>query len=419
MGKIKLGIMGGGRGADFLNSTPLFPDVELVAVCDFYKPILERMQFLAENRGMNQIKYYMDFEEFIQHDMDAVILANYAHRHAPYAIRLLDSGRHVMSEVLACSNMKEAVELIEAVERSGKVYSYAENYCYTPVRQEMYERYQRGDIGELMYAECEYVHDCFSDPLNQWWMLTYGERDHWRNQMSSTFYCTHSLGPILHITGLRPVKVSGFQTQNMPYAWNEGSGAGCGGIEMVTLENGAIVKSLHGSLKKHENVYYLVGDKGNLTENNGISVYIENEPRAYGTTETYMPEPKNVDAANAGHGGGDYYTLAYFFGAIRGDQEAIKNTLDVYAAVDMTIIGILAYRSICNGNVSIDIPNLRNPEEREAYRNDTFCTFPEIAGDMWVSNSLTADPIPDSVYDVVRGRWEEYLKNKHDEFLNN
>ena len=62
MGKIKLGIMGGGRGADFLNSTPLFPDVELVAVCDFYKPILERMQFLAENRGMNQIKYYMDFE---------------------------------------------------------------------------------------------------------------------------------------------------------------------------------------------------------------------------------------------------------------------------------------------------------------------------------------------------------------------
>jgi len=417
MKKIKLGVMGGYRGRSFLRSSPLFPDVELVAVCDFYKPALEHMQAIAEEEGMNQITYYLDFEEFIKHDMDAVILANYAHQHAPYAIRLLDSGRHVMSEVLACTNMKEAVELIEAVERSGKIYSYAENYCYTPVRQEMYDRYRRGDIGELMYAECEYVHDCFSDPNNQWWALTYGDRNHWRNQMYSTFYCTHSLGPILYITGLRPVKVSGFETQNMPYAWNEGSSAGCGGIEMVTLENGAIVKSLHGFLKRHESNYYLVGDKGNLTEKDGISVYIETEPRTLGTTETYMPEPKNVKALNAGHGGGDFYTSAYFFGAIQGDQEALKYMLDVYAAVDMTIIGILAYRSICNGNASIDIPNLRNPEERDAYRNDTFCTFPDIAGDMWVPNNFHAAPIPDSVYDVVRGRWESYLKNEREKFL--
>ena len=69
--------------------------------------------------------------------MDAVILANYANEHVPFGIRLMESGRHIMTECLTCATMKEAVELIEAVERTGMTYSYAENYCYTPVRWEM------------------------------------------------------------------------------------------------------------------------------------------------------------------------------------------------------------------------------------------------------------------------------------------
>ena len=38
--------------------------------------------------------------------------SNYAHEHAPFAIRLLNSGRHVASEVLPTKNMAEAVLLI-------------------------------------------------------------------------------------------------------------------------------------------------------------------------------------------------------------------------------------------------------------------------------------------------------------------
>ena len=59
--------------------------------------------------------------------MDAVILANFANEHAPYAIRLLNSGRHVASEVLAVKDMAEAVALTVAVEQSGEVYAYLEN----------------------------------------------------------------------------------------------------------------------------------------------------------------------------------------------------------------------------------------------------------------------------------------------------
>ena len=72
----------------------------------------------------------------------------------------------------------------------------------------------------------------------------------------------------------------------------------------------------------------------------------------------------------------------------------------------MCMPGTLGYRSIANGNAPIKLPNLRNKEERDAYRNDTFCCFPECAGDMYISNNLWGDPeIPDEVFTEVERRW--------------
>ena len=73
--------------------------------------------------------------------------------------------------------MKEAVELVEAVEQSGLVYAYGENYCYMPASYEMKKLYASGEIGEFEYGEGEYIHNC--EPI--WPSITYGEPDHWRN----------------------------------------------------------------------------------------------------------------------------------------------------------------------------------------------------------------------------------------------
>jgi predicted dehydrogenase len=154
--------------------------VELVAICDKYEEGLEKMK--AENEGLN-ITYYTDFDEFIKHDMDGVVLANYANEHAPFAIKAMKAGFHVISEVLPCLTMKEAVELIETIEQTGKTYCYAENYCYMPGPYEMRRLYKSGVIGELDYCEGEYVHNC----EDGWTSLTYGDPNHWRNLMHSTF----------------------------------------------------------------------------------------------------------------------------------------------------------------------------------------------------------------------------------------
>ena len=140
MAKIKIGVFGAGRGMSAVHQLLRHPHAEFVAVCDKYKPLLDSCRKQAEAAGLYNVAYYERFDDFIQHDMDAVILANYAHEHATFGMRLLESGRHIMTECLTCANMAEAVALIETVERTGKIYAYAENYCYVPTRYEMRRR---------------------------------------------------------------------------------------------------------------------------------------------------------------------------------------------------------------------------------------------------------------------------------------
>ena len=412
MAKLKIGVFGAGRGMTMVNVLLKHPDAELVAICDKYRPILDKAGEKAKEAGLD-IALYEDFDEFFKHDMDAVVLANYATEHSIFAVRLLDSGRHVMSEVLPCETMAQAVELVEAVERSGKVYAYAENYCYMDHTFEMWRRYERGDVGEVMYGEGEYIHDCSSI----WPGITYGERNHWLNRMYSPFYCTHSIGPMLTITGRRPVQVVGFETQLCKQKYSLGSWKGgmCPGIEMLTLDNGAILKSVHGGLKREPGSinYEIYGTKGSMESNRlpgkKVSVYIEGEKLCKGETEWYDPE-KFVSpdlARNFGtHGGSDFYATHFFIEKILGRPDGEKYSIDVYQALDMGICGIMAYRSILNGNKPMPIPNFRNPEEREAFRNDHASTDPDIAGDQLLPAYHTGSVVePDEVYDHIREIW--------------
>ena len=106
------------------------------------------------------------------------------------------------------------------------------------------------------------------------------------------------------------------------------------------------------------------------------------------------------------HGGSDFYATHFFIEKILGRPDG-KYAIDVYQAVDMGICGILAYRSVLNGNIPVKVPNLRNKEERDAWRNDNACTTPEVAGDQLLPRtSLPHDEIPASTYENHKYLWE-------------
>ena len=365
---------------------------------------------------------YENFEDFFNHDMDAVVLANYANEHAPYAIRLLKSGRHVMSEVLPAETMAQAVALIEAVEESGKVYAYAENYCYMWHTFEMRRRYEAGEIGEIQYCEGEYIHDC----TNITPRLTYGDPDHWRNNSYPNFYCTHSLGPLMTITGCRPVRVNGMVTQHNTAI--RPTGRKCGdraAIEMVTFDNGAIARSVHECLKREPGStnYRLYGMKGCMESElftpsyapeeaePELHVYKEGEKLCVGESEKYVPDPaafSGMAKEFTSHGGSDFYPTHFFIQKILGNPEGEKYSIDVYTAVDMGVVGILAHRSAIAGGVPMDVPNLRNKEERDAWRSDNKSTNRKISSgdDLLPCAPGGSVEYPDSVYAEMKALFE-------------
>ena len=416
MKKVRIGVLGGYRGSSMINYCKRADNAEVVAICDKLPEVLEKQRQNAE--GLN-ITFYECFDDFIQHDMDAVVLANYANEHAPFAITALKRGLHVFSEVLPCQTMKEAVELIEAVEETGKIYAYGENYCYMPAPYEMKKLYQEGKIGEFEYGECEYIHNCESI----WPSITYGERDHWRNNMYSTFYCTHSLGPIIHATGLRPVSVTGFEGLKTERKLRTGAKGGQFGIEMVTLENDGIIKSIHGGLYRHSIWYSMYGAKGRMEcgredarDGHIHKIYVNSTPFSgdYANKKLESYEPKNdvvADVEGFGHGGSDFYSMYHFVEKILGNPDA--DIIDVYEAMDMFLPGMFAYRSILKGGIPVEIPNLRDKAVREQWRNDTACTDPKVAGDMLLPTFSKGTPdIDDGVYEHMKQLWQTEEKYK-------
>ncbi len=414
MKKIRIGVIGVGRGESMMAYCEAAGNAELVAVCDKWEEGLARCK-----KKHPQVTCYTSYDEFLTHDMDAVVLANYAHQHAPFAIKAMKAGKHVFSEVLPTQTLKEAVELVEAVEETGMVYAYGENYCYLPAPMEMRRLYQAGKLGEFEYGEGEYVHNTESI----WPSITYGEEDHWRNILHATFYCTHSFGPIRHITGLRPISVVGFEGVQNERRLRVGCKGGQYGVEMVTLENGAIVKSIHGPLYKNNVWYSVYGSLGRAesaregTDGGGLNkVFLDVDEfsgqYADRPIQAYEPvDPHAELSASFGHGGSDFHCMYNFVQKLLGDESA--DTIDVYEALDMSLPGLFAYRSILAGNAPMAIPNLRNKEERDAWRNDTACTDPNAAGDMLLPPFSKGTPqIAPEVYEEVRKKWLASLEHQ-------
>jgi len=200
--------------------------------------------------------------------------------------------------------MAEGVALVEAVENSDKVYGYGENCCFMPAAAEMRRLYRSGELGEFIYAEGQYIHDCERD----WNALTLGDPGHWRNWTPSTFYVTHSSGPIIWATGLRPVRLTGFETPGVVRAH---CGAQAGDMAVVTcqMSNGGIFSILPwGPLKRDYLIWLSIfGSKGTVElERNGswtgLRLFKDDGAGVSNYQGDYPPEVKAA-AGQADHGG--------------------------------------------------------------------------------------------------------------------
>lgn len=405
MEKIRLGVFGLGRGRSLFSSM-LAAGAEIVAVCEKSEARIEEAKKISPD-----VAVYRDFDEFINHPMDAVMLCNYFNEHAEYAVRCLERNIHVLSETMSNTTMADGVRLVRAAEKSKAFYMLAENYPFMVFNQEMRRIYREGTLGHVLFAEGEYNHPMNPENMGELVRLR-PSPEHWRNNLPRTYYITHSLAPLMYITGQRPIRVSA-----MP-VYGFGEEITC---PLNVRDRAAIITTLNddrsvfritgcAAFGYHENSYRICGERGQVenVRGSGGKVIVNYDkwtlPEGAENHLFYKPEFPEEDRAlieRSGHGGSDFYIFREFISCIR---EHRRPEFDEYFATTMASVGILAHRSILEGNKAFDVPDLRLEEDRIRYENDNASPFYGANGEL-----PTVPPCSDPSYKPSQTKLDAYM----------
>ena len=361
--ELKVGFVGAPRASAFIGTFQTVTETTPAALCDIRPEVLQQV---GDRFGIEQ--RYTDYEKMVETDLDIIVVTTPMPLHVPHSVMALKSGKHVLSEVPAATDLEQCWQLVSAVRESGKKYMMAENYTYMKPNVLVRELARRGLFGEVYFGEGEYVHELKG--LNE---VTVWRRK-WQTGRNGNTYPTHSLGPVIQWFEDRVATVSCFGSGHHykdprdDYYENEDTT-----LMLCKMQRGGLIKLRLDMLsnRPHNMTYYsLQGTKGCYEAARGFGdspkinlVDYSDKPNQWRSLwdfeEEFMPEiwrNPPEEALRAGHGGGDYFEVRGFIDAIINDT---KPPIDVYEAMDMTVPGLVSEESINNGGIPLPVPDFR------------------------------------------------------------
>jgi predicted dehydrogenase len=112
----------------------------------------KRAQAFAKKQGV--AKVHDDYPSLLADpDIDAVYNPLPNGLHAEWTLKALAAGKHVLCEKPFTSNAREAEEVHEAAEKSGRVVMEAFHYRYHPLARRLRDLVASGELGQLRYIE--------------------------------------------------------------------------------------------------------------------------------------------------------------------------------------------------------------------------------------------------------------------------
>ncbi len=386
--KIKLGIFGCRRGVSYAKAAKLTGLAEVVAVCD-----RDESTYNAIKEYCNEdARFFTDFDELLHSGIDAVVLTNYFSQHAPFAVKAMEHGISVFSETTAAVTMKECVELCRAYEKSGVAYMLAENYPYYKGAMEMRDVYRSGTLGEVLYADGEYVHPMSLESYRSYTP----NKNHWRALMPTSYYLTHSLAPLMYMTDSMPTTVNGkcVFAKNNEWEYEDEIRKDAATIMLCEMDCGALFKITGWAKYGPHGTWYRL-----CCKNGGVEMSRDNEELVRTVYNDWSvpagEKAKKIvladfgsdvkEARQCGHGGGDYFVTLEFLKCL---LEKRKPYFDVYRACAMSAVGILGWRSALDRGREFLIPDFSLEEERKIYEVDSLSPFPDENGVATYPNTI-------------------------------
>ena len=367
MSKVKVGVLGAGRGMNFVKQFHELPESEMVALCDAHPVRLERA---LESAGIEGLQGFDNYQEMLKQDLDIVVVATGAPDHGEHSCLALEAGKHVLSEVPAEVSLEACRKIVETVRRTGLKYMMGANTYFWGYLQEWKRLVAEGRLGEVHYAEGEYIHDVrgmfIKDPKTGYGIHP---RDlskfpdavkTWRGTLHPINYLTHDLGPLLEIMEDRCVSVNCLATEPI-VGPDFAPGAE---VAIFRTAKNRVIKILCAFSFVHPGHHFsmLMGTKGSIESPRGAAqdhvLFVEGENMSGWSRMSWDTKLLSGPAAAfaSGHGGADWHVSRSFLDAILEDKDP---PVDVYRSMDYTVPGICAVQSGQQGGQTVEIPDLR------------------------------------------------------------
>ncbi len=317
------------------------PNVEIVAVSDL---IPERCAGLAKAARCE--KTYPSLEDLVKDDrVEAVFVATDAPSHARHVIEVLKHGKHVVSAVPACfGSLEEGEQLFEAVKTAGELkYMMFETSSYHEDLYAMRQIYRAGGFGKIVYAEGEYYH-YMPEPIDSY--------NGWRVGLPPQLYPTHSNAYYLGVTdgSFTEVSCQGIPSAIPQFVDGKNPYRNRFGTEI------ALFRTSEGGTARMAVCWATPGSGGEMGRVRGQkgSFYDKYEgltPAQALPATKRLPLPPGLDPG--GHGGSHGHLTNEFVTAILEDR---KPLVDIAAALNMTVAGIVAHQSALKDGELLKIP---------------------------------------------------------------
>jgi predicted dehydrogenase len=198
--RVRLGLIGiGNQGSSHLRNFLKIPGLEVKAICDLVPAKVEKALAAIAKAGAPAPATFTGgpeaWKKLCDLDLDVVYVVTPWDLHAPMCLEAMRKGKHAATEVPLAPTLDECWQLVEAAEKTSRHCVMMENCNYDRHEMMILNMVRKGLLGELLHAECGYLHDLRALKLSP----TYYEGK-WRIQHSirrnGDLYPTHGLGPV-------------------------------------------------------------------------------------------------------------------------------------------------------------------------------------------------------------------------------
>jgi predicted dehydrogenase len=164
---IKIGLIGcGGRGSGAAaNAMNAGKDIRLVAMADIFDDRLQGArkrlkQLYGEQVAVSDEHCFLGFdgyEKLIKSGVDVVLCAAASHFHPLHLSAAVAAGKHVFCEKPLATDAGLAMEMTEAIEKSGKVGMVNFTYRNSPALQKGRQIVMAGEVGAVRHIEASHL----------------------------------------------------------------------------------------------------------------------------------------------------------------------------------------------------------------------------------------------------------------------